>query len=48
MNKNTFGSVEKYKMLGFLVDNISPMEDKHRAYLSSVIGDINVTVKKLN
>jgi hypothetical protein len=46
MNKETFGSINKYKMLEFLTEKISLMEVKHKNYLSSVIQDINQTIKK--
>lgn len=46
MNKETFGSSHQYKMLEFLTEKISSMDDKHRNYLSSVIEDINSITKK--
>ena len=46
MDKGTFGSINQYKMLEFLTEKISLMEVKHKNYLSSVIQDINQTIKK--
>jgi len=46
MDKGTFGSTAQYKMLEFLTEKISLMEVKHKNYLSSVIQDINETIKK--
>ena len=48
MDKRTFGSVEQYKMLEFLTEKISLMEDKYKNYLSTVIQDINIVIKKSN
>ncbi len=46
MDKDTFGSVEQYRMLDFLTEKISLMEPKHKGYLSSVLEDINTVVRK--
>jgi hypothetical protein len=46
MNKGTFGSVKQYKMLDFLTEKVSLMDEKNKNYISSVISDINSTVKK--
>ena len=46
MDKGTFGSTNQYKMLEFLTEKISLMEDKHKNYLSHVIQDINATIRK--
>jgi len=46
MNIGTFGSVKQYKMLDFLTEKISLMDEKHKNYISSVIQDINTTIKK--
>jgi hypothetical protein len=46
MDKGTYGSINQYKMLEFLTEKISLMEVKHKNYLSSVIQDINQTIKK--
>lgn len=48
MNKNSFGSVKEYKMLDFLTEKIGEMDDKHKNYVSSVIHDFNIIVKKAN
>ncbi len=45
MNKETFGSIKQYKMLDCLIDRISLIEDKDKNYISSVIHDINKTIK---
>jgi hypothetical protein len=46
MDKETFGPTNQYKMLDFLTKKISLMDDKHKIYISSVIQDINTTIKK--
>jgi hypothetical protein len=46
MDKGTFGSINQYKMLEFLTEKISLMDDKYKNYISSVIQDINTTIKK--
>lgn len=46
MDKGTFGSNRDFKMLGFLTERISLMEKNDKNYLSSVIYDINSTIKK--
>jgi hypothetical protein len=46
MNRETFGSVINYKMLDFLTEKISLLDDKHKNYISSVITDFNLIVKK--
>lgn len=46
MNIQTFGSIEKYKMLEFLTNQISLLNNREREYISSVIIDFNTLVKK--
>jgi hypothetical protein len=46
MEKNTFGSTDTYKMLEFLTEKISLMDEKNKNYISSVIQDINGLIKK--
>lgn len=46
IDKDTFGSSEKYHMLIYLTEKISMMDEKERNYISRVITDINATIKK--
>lgn len=46
MDKGTFGSINQYKMLEFLTEKISLMDEKKKNYISSVIQDINEIIKK--
>lgn len=46
MDKGTFGSINQYKMLEFLTEKISLMNEKKKNYISSVIQDINEIIKK--
>ena len=48
MDKGTFGSSEKYKMLDYLTEKIALMNDKQKKYISSLIQDINDITKKSN
>ena len=46
MDKATFGSINQYKMLEFLTEKISLMDEKNKNYISSVIQDINTILRK--
>lgn len=46
MDKDTFGSINQYKMLEFLTEKISLMDEKNKNYISSVIQDFNTVIKK--
>lgn len=46
MDKGTFGSINQYKMLEFLTEKISLMDEKNKNYISSVIQDINTILRK--
>lgn len=46
MDKGTFGSINQYKMLEFLTEKISLMDEKKKNYISSVIQDINTILRK--
>lgn len=46
MDKGTFGSIKQYKVLDFLTDKISLMDEKKKNRISSIISDINTIIKK--
>ena len=47
MNNTLIGSSEKYKMLGFLTDEIQTFSDNKRTYIVSVLNLFNQRVKKI-
>lgn len=46
MDSETYGSTIQYKMLEFLVEKVSLMDAKDKGYISSLIQDMNTTIKK--
>lgn len=46
MDKDTFGSIEQYKMLDFLRQKISLMNNKDKRYISTLILRFNSIIKK--
>jgi len=46
MDIGTFGSAKQYKMLEFLTEKISVMDEKYSRYISSLITKINIAIKK--
>jgi hypothetical protein len=46
MDKGTFGSINQYKMLEFLTEKISLMDEKNKNYISYIIHDINTILRK--
>jgi hypothetical protein len=48
LDKGTFGSIEKYKMLEFLTERIDDMGIREKEYVSSVLHDFNKCMKRFD
>lgn len=48
MDKNAFGSCEKYEMLERLTEQISVLGDNKRKYIIGFISNFNILIKKAN
>lgn len=47
MNINSFGSIEKYHSLNYIVDNLPSYDKNRRSYLIKFINEFNRTIKKV-
>ena len=48
MNKETFGSIEKYKMLEYLTKKISNLDRNKKEYLSTFINEFNQRLNNID